>query len=70
MMMQFAIKYKLIIVGVLLGAIGGYAYYYYIGCATGSCAITSNPYRSTAYGMLLGGLFVDLFNSKNKKAGK
>jgi hypothetical protein len=36
------------------GALLGFAYYYFIGCRTGSCAITSNPYISTAYGTLLG----------------
>lgn len=39
------------------GAIVGFAYYYYIGCNTGSCAITSDPYISTAYGSVVGLLF-------------
>ncbi len=37
-----------------LGALGGFAYYYFIGCASGTCAITSNPYISTGYGALMG----------------
>ncbi len=37
-----------------LGAIGGFAYYYFIGCANGTCPITSNPYISTGYGALIG----------------
>lgn len=37
-----------------LGALGGFAYYYFIGCASGTCAITSNPYISTGYGALIG----------------
>ena len=36
-----------------IGAIAGYAYYYYIGCRTGTCAITSNPYISTGYGAMV-----------------
>ncbi len=41
-------------VAVLLGAAGGFAYYHFVGCATGTCPITSNPYISTGYGALLG----------------
>jgi hypothetical protein len=37
-----------------LGATAGYAYYYFIGCVSGTCPITSNPWISTAYGALLG----------------
>ena len=39
---------------VLLGAAGGYAYYHFVGCVSGTCPITSNPYISTGYGALLG----------------
>lgn len=37
-----------------LGAGAGFAYYYFIGCASGTCPITSNPYISTAYGAVVG----------------
>jgi len=36
------------------GAALGFAYYYFIGCTSGSCPITSNPFISTAYGALIG----------------
>jgi len=39
---------------VLLGAGAGFAYYYFVGCASGSCAITSNPYASIAIGATFG----------------
>ncbi len=32
----------------------GYAYYRFIGCASGTCPITSNPYISTIYGAFMG----------------
>jgi Family of unknown function (DUF6132) len=51
---------------VVVGASLGFAYYYYIGCVSGSCAITSNPYISTVYGGLLG--FLVSFPSKKKKS--
>jgi hypothetical protein len=52
---------------VLLGAAGGYAYYHFIGCATGTCPISSNPYISTGYGALLG---LVLAGGKKKPAEK
>jgi phage shock protein E len=39
-----------------LGAGAGFAYYYFVGCASGTCPITSNPYISTAYGAVVGAL--------------
>ncbi len=39
---------------VVVGAVAGYAYYHFIGCATGTCPITGNPYVSTMYGGLMG----------------
>lgn len=41
---------------VLIGASAGFAYYWFIGCVSGACVITSNPYISTAYGAALGAL--------------
>ena len=64
---------KFILLGAVLGAIGGYAYYYYVGCASGSCAITSSPINSTLYGIFMGGLLVDLIetiSTKKTKNGK
>lgn len=48
----------------LLGVIGGYTYYALVGCNTGTCAITSNPYISMAWGGLLGYLLHDVFIKK------
>jgi hypothetical protein len=53
-------------VGVIVGAIAGYAYYHYVGCASGTCAITSKPINSTLYGSLMGGLLFNLFVKENK----
>jgi len=35
----------------VLGMIAGYAYYYFIGCNSGACPLTSNPFISTGYGL-------------------
>lgn len=50
--------------GVVLGAMAGYAYYYFVGCASGTCAITSKPLNSTLYGAMMGGLLFNLFVTK------
>ena len=61
-------RYGLIIVGMGLGAIAGYSYYHFVGCASGSCAITSSPVNSTIYGALVGGLLLNIFRTKNLNA--
>jgi hypothetical protein len=53
-------------IGIVVGAIGGYIYYVEIGCATGTCPLTSNPYGSIVYGALIGYLFGDMFTKKKK----
>lgn len=57
-------KYLLTIIGILIGALGGYAYYHFVGCISGTCAITSNPLNSTLYGAVMGGLLFNLFEKK------
>jgi len=47
------------------GGIGGFAYYYYVGCASGTCPITGNPYISTLYGAAVGFL---LFPTRKPEA--
>jgi hypothetical protein len=44
-------------IAVVIGGVSGYLYYHFVGCSSGTCAITSNPYMSTIWGGLLG-LFV------------
>ena len=43
---------------VVLGALGGFLYYNFIGC-NGSCAITGSPVNSTLYGSLIGLVLTD-----------
>jgi hypothetical protein len=42
------------LIAVAVGGIGGFLYYYFIGCTSGTCAITSNPFASIAFGSLFG----------------
>ncbi len=57
---------SLYFIGAVLGAMAGYAYWYFIGCASGSCAITSKPLNSTLYGALMGLLLFGVFKKENK----
>lgn len=47
-----------LLIGLVIGGVLGFGYYYFIGCNSGGCAITSNPLRMTGYGMLFGALLI------------
>lgn len=49
-------RYWLTLVGAIIGAVGGYLYWRYVGCSTGNCPITSSPINSTLWGTVMGGL--------------
>jgi len=51
-----------------IGMAAGYAYYYFIGCATGSCPLSSNPYLMTGYGLGAGLLMA--WDGKKKKESR
>jgi hypothetical protein len=48
------------IAGALVGGIFGYGYYRLVGCASGACPIQSNPWISTLYWAVMGGLIASL----------
>ena len=67
--MDFIIKYKLQLIGLVIGGALGYIYYYFVGCASGTCEITSKPLNSSLYGALIGVLTVNIFKKwKQKKS--
>jgi hypothetical protein len=43
-------------IGSMLGGLAGFAVYYFIGCKSGTCPITANPWMSTLFGMIFGAL--------------
>ncbi len=53
-MSKFILKYKWKLAGVVVGALAGFAYWYFIGCNSGTCPIQSNWHTSTLYGGLIG----------------
>jgi hypothetical protein len=40
--------------GAIIGGVIGFLYYYFAGCASGSCGITSNPFSSVLFGSAMG----------------
>lgn len=66
-MNTFIRKNLLTIIGIPLGAIAGFLYWEFVGCNTGTCAITSNPLNSTLYGSVMGGLVFSMFKNNKKE---
>ncbi|HMR20219.1 MAG TPA: DUF6132 family protein [Sphingobacterium sp.] len=64
---DFVVKYGLVVAGIIIGAVAGFLYWKYIGCLSGTCAITSKPLNSTLYGAMMGGLFFAMFQKDKKK---
>lgn len=60
-------KYGLTLLGGICGAFGGFLYWFYIGCVSGTCPITASPVNSTLWGMLLGGLLFNMFQKEDAK---
>jgi len=65
--MKYLHKHKITIIRLILGALGGYLYYHFIGCMSGTCAITSKPLNSTLYGALMGCLLFNMFQKEKIK---
>jgi hypothetical protein len=75
-MKEFIKKHHFLILFALVGATGGFLYWKFIGCESGTCMIKSKWYLSTlwggAFGYLLGGIIRDLivkFRNKSKADG-
>jgi hypothetical protein len=63
-MKNWILNNKLLIAGLILGAVGGFVYWQQIGCTSGTCMITSKWHNSTAYGAVMGGLFLSIFKKE------
>jgi hypothetical protein len=46
------------LIPVAVGAAGGYLFYRFVGCKTGTCPITRNPWISTIYGAIIGAMYI------------
>ena len=65
-MKPFFKNHWLTFAGVGVGLVAGYLYWHFVGCNSGTCAITSNPRNSTLYGGIMGGLVFSLFKKEQK----
>jgi len=50
-----------LLIGALAGGVLGFAYYKLVGCTSGTCPLTSNPWVSAGYGGVLGALVATSF---------
>jgi hypothetical protein len=66
-MIQFLATYKLSLMGALIGSVGGFLYWFNIGCTTEGCMIKGSPYMSTLYAAMMGWLIFSLFSKEKKK---
>lgn len=61
-MKEFIKKNLFVIISSIAGAIGGFLYWRYIGCLSGTCVIKTVWYMSTLYGTALGWIAGSLLN--------
>jgi F0F1-type ATP synthase assembly protein I len=66
-MKKYVKLYLVTIIGVIVGSVSGYLYWRFVGCSSGTCAITSSPINSTLYGALLGWTLFSMFETKKSK---
>ena len=66
-MKRWIIASKYWFFGALAGGVAGFIYWKYVGCLTGTCAITSNPLRSTIYFAMMGAFVFGLFKKSKKE---
>lgn len=60
-------KYYLLGSFIIIGLIGGFLYWRFIGCTSGSCPITSSWHYSMLFGGVFGYLIGDSVNDYKKK---
>ena len=69
-MKEFIKNHLVTIIFSAAGALGGFLYWKYVGCLSGTCIIKSVWYLSTLYGMVFGGLIGNLVEDLVRKFKK
>jgi hypothetical protein len=49
------------LLGIVIGGTLGFAWYKLVGCSNGACPLTSHPFVSIVYGMVVGALVASSF---------
>lgn len=55
-------------IGMLAGAALGFAYYKFIGCTSGGCPLTSNPWITVLVGLVFGAMVTSNSNRPGQTA--
>ncbi len=58
-------RYFRLVLGLVAGAFLGYLYWKFVGCQSGTCPLTSNPYKSVILFSFMGALM-----ARDKSAGR
>jgi hypothetical protein len=53
-MKEYLRKHLIIVIATAAGALGGFLYWKYVGCQSGTCPIKSVWYLSTLWGLVMG----------------
>ncbi|MDY0098796.1 MAG: DUF6132 family protein [Bacteroidales bacterium] len=61
-------KFLVPLLSILIGGAGGFIYYYFVGCKSGTCPITSNPFGSIIAGGILGFLLFGSMSPASKNS--
>ncbi len=61
-MKDFFVKHKWALIAGVAGGIGGFLYWRFVGCTSGTCPIKSVWYWSTLWGAAMGYLLGDMVN--------
>lgn len=62
-MKRLFVEHWITFVGVLVGAVGGYLYWYLVGCTTDACPLQSSPLYMVLWGAAVGGLAFNILKN-------